>query len=102
MGESDDHLVARVYQLWDQTFKKAIAEKLSNILFCTHGGVVGAFIRHLYNVRGYKLADGIAPEDLRVPFNTSVTVVDLDKLSGEGVIRVFGLTEHLSGNSVEA
>ncbi|OVF10010.1 putative phosphoglycerate mutase [Clavispora lusitaniae] len=100
MGESDGDLVARVYQSWDQTCKKVVAEKHSNILFCTHGGVVGAFIRHLYNVRGYKLADGIAPEDLRVPFNTSVTIVDLDKISGEGVVRVFGSTEHLSGDSV--
>ncbi|EEQ36184.1 putative broad-specificity phosphatase [Clavispora lusitaniae] len=100
IGEKQEDLVNRVTQVWEQTFKKAVAENHTNTVLCTHGGVIRAFINHLYNVRGYKLAEGMTFEDLRVPFNTSVTMIDLDKTTGEGLIQNFGSTEHLGGHFV--
>lgn len=98
VGELLDQLCERVSRVWDQTFKKAVADGHMNSVVCTHGGVIRAFINYLYDHRGYNLVEGMTKDDLRVPFNTSITVVDLDKTTGEGLIRCFGLTEHLGGH----
>lgn len=102
IGEQPEQLCERVGHVWDQTFKKAVVNGHLNSVICTHGGVIRAFINHLYEDRDYGLVEGMTREDLRVPFNTSVTVVDLDKTTGEGLIRCFGLTEHLGGHFLVA
>lgn len=97
-GEKEHELTARVGEVWDAAVKAAAAEGHTNVVLCTHGGVVTAFTNHLHAARGYRLADGLERGDLRVPYNTSVTVVDVDKATGAGVIQKFGVTEHLGGD----
>lgn len=98
LGEKSDALLARVADEWDLLFKKSITEGHLNTIVCTHGGVITGFINHLHSSKGYILAEGLTKADLKVPYNTSVSVIDLDKTSGKGIIRKFGNTEHLGGH----
>lgn len=98
LGEKEHELVARVENVWSHIQKRAVAENHMNICVCTHGGVITTFINHLYDGRNYKLAEGLVKSDLKVPFNTSVAVIDLNKESGAGIIQKFGVTEHLGGH----
>lgn len=98
MGEKEHELRSRVQEEWDLLVKKAEAEDYTNVLVCTHGGVITSFSNHLYNAKGYSLGEGLKEENLKVPFNTSITVVDVDKSTKEGIIQKFGVTEHLGGH----
>lgn len=98
LGEKEHELVERVGSVWGQISKRAVAENSLNVCVCTHGGVITTFINHLHSSRNYKLAEGLLKSDLKVPFNTSVAVIDLDKESGAGIIQKFGVTEHLGGH----
>lgn len=98
LGEKEHELLARVESVWTQIYKKAVAEDHLNTCVCTHGGVITGFINHLYDNRNYKLADVLVKFDLKVPFNTSIAVIDLDKETGAGTIQKFGVTEHLGGH----
>ncbi|SGZ49446.1 CIC11C00000002398 [Sungouiella intermedia] len=98
LGEKEHELLARVESVWNQIFKKAVTENHMNVCVCTHGGVITGFINHLYDSRDYQLAEGLLKTDLKVPFNTSVAVIDLDKKTGAGTIQKFGVTEHLGGH----
>lgn len=97
-GEKEEMLLSRVAEEWDLAIKTAVTEGYKNTLLCTHGGVLTAFSNYLFAVRGYDLAEGMTKADLRVPYNTSVTVVDIDKSTGSGKIQKFGVTEHLGGD----
>lgn len=98
LGEKEHELLERVGGVWSLIYKKAVADDHLNSLVCTHGGVITAFINHLYDGQNYKLADGLQKSDLKVPFNTSIAVIDLDKETGAGTIQKFGVTEHLGGH----
>lgn len=98
LGEKEHELLARVGSVWSQIYKKAVSENHTNSLVCTHGGVITTFINHLHSGQNYKLADGLEKADLKVPFNTSIAVIDLDKTTGAGTIQKFGVTEHLGGH----
>lgn len=98
LGEKKHELLERVGGVWSLIYKKAVADDHLNSLVCTHGGVITAFINHLYDGQNYKLADGLQKSDLKVPFNTSIAVIDLDKETGAGTIQKFGVTEHLGGH----
>lgn len=97
-GENKEALITRVTEIWNIAIKIAKVNDRRNILLCTHGGVISLFINHLYDVLNYSLEDGISKEDLRVPYNTSISVIDISKNTGEGVIRRFGVTEHLGAD----
>lgn len=94
LGEGEGQLVARVAREWDAVLKLGYA----NVVVCTHGGVITRFVKHLYEERGYGLHESLTREDLKVPFNTSITVVDYDWEKGVGKIQCFGNTAHLGGN----
>lgn len=98
MGEQEEDLLSRVESEWELLVKKATADGHLNTLFCTHGGVITSFTNYLHDVKKYKLGEGLSAENLRVPFNTSITVVDIIKRTGEGTIQKFGVTEHLGGH----
>lgn len=97
MGEKDAELIKRVKEEWDSAVKKAAIEDHLNTVLCTHGGVITAFTNYLHKSVNYGLGEGLKAENLRVPFNTSITVIDVDKASGAGTIQKFGVTEHLGG-----
>lgn len=97
MGEQEVDFLRRVEEEWNLLLKKAATDDYGNILLCTHGGVITSFTNYLYNIRAYGLGEGLKPESLRVPFNTSITVIDVNKETGKGIIQKFGVTEHLGG-----
>lgn len=97
-GEKKHELIKRVTEVWNNAIKVAKVDDHKNILLCTHGGVIRAFINHLHDGLHYGLGNGLASDDLSVPYNTSISVIDIDKTSGSGVIQKFGVTEHLGGD----
>ncbi|KAK6202387.1 putative phosphoglycerate mutase [Scheffersomyces amazonensis] len=96
MGETKVELLSRVENEWNHIIKRNESNK--NILICTHGGVITGFFNHLYHSRDYKLNQDLQPHDLKVPFNTSVSVIDINKATKEGTIQNFGSTNHLGGH----
>lgn len=98
MGESRETFLERVDREWDQIVKSTESKGYTNYGICTHGGVITAFINYLYNVKKYSLNPNLEPKDLKVPFNTSVSVVDINKESGRGTIQIFGNTDHLGAH----
>lgn len=92
-GESRSELVARLYREWDYIIDEGTSHQ--NFLICTHGGVITNFLNHLYSDLHYELSENVTPDSLKVPFNTSITVVDVNKLSKQGIIQCFGDTAHL-------
>lgn len=91
VSEKVEKFTQRIEEEWNLLLKR---KELSNVILCTHGGVITNFANYLYN-QGYKLSDDLTPEKLKVPFNTSVTVIDIDKETKEGTIQIFGNTDHL-------
>lgn len=98
LGEQEPELIERVSKVYDSALKRAASENHKNILLCTHGGVITAFTNHLRRDRNYDLGDGLTADDLRVPYNTSVTMIDVDKDTSKGIILNCGVTEHLGGD----
>ena len=98
-GEKDEDLVRRVLGVWNRTLKEARADSHRNILLCTHGGLICAFTNYLHEKLKYKLGPGVTEEHLRVPYNCSVSVFDVDLDTGEGTIDKFGITEHLGAGT---
>ncbi|MCP8719846.1 MAG: histidine phosphatase family protein [Asgard group archaeon] len=93
LGEKEAELCARVGKEW----LDLVDQDYSNVIFCTHGDVITRFTKYLHETLGYKLNNKLTPADLKVPFNTSITVVDVNKKSKEGIIQDFGNTLHLGG-----
>ncbi|OBA22267.1 phosphoglycerate mutase-like protein [Metschnikowia bicuspidata var. bicuspidata NRRL YB-4993] len=98
LGEQESALIERVSEVYDSALKRAASNKHKNILLCTHGGVITVFTNHLHRDRKYCLGEGITADDLRVPYNTSITVIDVEKATGSGTIVNCGVTEHLGGD----
>lgn len=98
-GESKDEMIERIYPCWVTCLEECAKNGDKNVLLCTHGGVINNFVNYLYNEKGFKLSEssGLTRDDLRVPYNTSVSVVDVYKNNVEinGVIELFGCTLHL-------
>ncbi|KAI5953579.1 hypothetical protein KGF54_002951 [Candida jiufengensis] len=92
-GEKEEQLCSRV----ETEFNKLLDSDYKNVIFCTHGGVITRFCNYLHSDLGFELNNGLTPNDLRVPFNTSITVVDYGKSAKKGVIQSFGGTDHLGG-----
>lgn len=97
-GEKKEELILRVTEVWTSAMKTSKVQGHKNVVLCTHGGVIGAFINHLHDDLNYGLGQGLTKEDLRVPYNTSITVIDIDKDTDKGTIQKFGVTEHLGGD----
>ncbi|EGW34648.1 uncharacterized protein SPAPADRAFT_130940 [Spathaspora passalidarum NRRL Y-27907] len=94
LGEKEEELCARVETEWNTISKL----NHKNVLVCTHGGVITRFTNFLYTNMQYELDESITPHDLKVPFNTSITVIDINKKTNTGKIQQFGNTVHLGGN----
>lgn len=96
LGETRDELLDRIYNKWDEVIDLSITNNYKNVIIVTHGGVITNFVNHLYSDSNYKLSDLITLESLKVPFNTSVTIVDINKEDKtDGTIVLFGDTSHL-------
>ncbi|KAI3405377.2 hypothetical protein KGF56_001824 [Candida oxycetoniae] len=93
-GEGEESLCKRV----ETEFNEIINGNHQYVLICTHGGVITRFFNHLFRDLNYQLADGLTEKDLRVPFNTSVSIVDYNRQTGKGIIQSFGNTSHLGGD----
>lgn len=98
LGETASALTQRVDEEILLIFKEAKSKDYKNVGVCTHGGVLTNYFNYLYRDKQYQLNKALGPGDLRVPFNTSVSVIDLDKSTGEGTIQVFGNTKHLGAD----
>lgn len=93
LGEPLAEVTERLEHEW-----AAVREsKGRNVCVVTHGGVIRRWLPHLAS-HGYVLQNGLTRDDLRVPFNTSVTVVDVRV--GGGDVLMFGNTSHLGGTKV--
>ncbi|GME73213.1 unnamed protein product [Ambrosiozyma monospora] len=102
LGETKTHMIERVSSEWETIWKDSISQNQKNVLLCTHGGVITNLSNYLFSDVGYKLGDGLTGDDLRFPFNTSVTVVDVNKEDlKDGCIAVFGSTLHLGAERLK-
>lgn len=97
LGETKEELIDRIYKRWIEVLKECCNYNDKNVLLCTHGGVIRNFINYLYKEKKYKLAPNMTEDDLRLPYNTSITVVDVPvaDIAGVGTINKFGCTLHL-------
>lgn len=98
IGEKKDSLVARVEEVWDGLIADAQEKGWKNLVVCTHGGVITAYINYLYTDRKYGLNRKLSPDSLKVPFNTSVLTIDIVLANKQGTIQDFGNTDHLGGH----
>lgn len=89
--EADEPFLERVDLEWRLLTKQP---ELLNVALFSHGGVITAYVNHLHRT-GYKLSENLSPSKLRVPYNTSVTVIDIERATGKGTIQIFGNTDHL-------
>ncbi|CAK9438713.1 uncharacterized protein LODBEIA_P29370 [Lodderomyces beijingensis] len=94
-GEKEESLCRRVSLELKEIVEDANHE---NVIMCTHGGVITRFFNYLHSELGYELNEGLSAKDLRVPFNTSISIFDVDRSTGKGVIQSFGNTAHLGGD----
>lgn len=92
MGEQTELFISRVEQEWNLILKQ---QQCLNVAVCTHGGVITTFVNYLHDKKGYSLCEGLTREKLKVPYNTSVTVIDINKATKSGKIQIFGNTDHL-------
>lgn len=92
MGEQPEQFISRVEQEWNLILKQ---QQCLNVAVCTHGGVITTFVNYLHDKKGYSLGEGLTREKLKVPYNTSVTVIDINKGTKNGKIQIFGNTDHL-------
>lgn len=95
MGEKLENLIKRVEQEYSIIMKEGINSDEKNVAICTHGGVLINFFNYLYDKHNYQLHPLLTKEDLKVPWNTSVSIVDIDKTTGKGIIQQFGNSRHL-------
>lgn len=98
LGEKKASMLERLNEEFELVIKQGITDGDKNVMLCTHGGVLTTFFNHLYEDKHYKLSSHLTPAKLKVPYNTSVSVIDIDKSSGEGTIRDFGNTRHLGAD----
>ncbi|CAH6718647.1 broad-specificity phosphatase [[Candida] jaroonii] len=96
LGEKHHELVGRLVEAFDLVVAESIEKGYTNVAICSHGGSITAFFDYLYT-HGFKL-NGLTKSDLRVPFNTSVSVVDVAKYTKLGTIQMFGNTRHLGAD----
>lgn len=96
LGENKISLISRIQIEWNKILKNSILNNYTNIGVCTHGGVITGFINHLYD-EGYTLGESLDANSLKVPFNTSVSIIDINKETKQGIIQTFGGTNHLGG-----
>ncbi|GMF06396.1 unnamed protein product [Ambrosiozyma monospora] len=95
-GETKEHMLQRVYAEWETILKDSVSKNQKNVLLCTHGGVVGNLSNYLVSDVGYKLGNGLTVDDLKFPFSTSLSIVDVSKEDlKDGCIVMFGSTSHL-------
>lgn len=92
IGEAKADFIDRIEKEWNRLIQHNPSSR--NVAICTHGGVVTGFLNHLYQC-GYGLLDLLREENLKVPFNTLIAVVDINRTLGKGVIQTFGNTDHL-------
>lgn len=95
-GESSAIFEHRIAHEWDRIQQDH--RQCQNILVCTHGGTITMWVNKLHKTRDYRLHTSLKPEDLRVPFNTSVLVIDIDlEDESKSIVQRFGNTHHLGG-----
>ena len=95
LGEGKTKFLKRLIKEWNELVEFCIKEDYTNFGLCTHGGVITALVNYLYSDMDYKLDENLTPKKLKVPFNTSVTVIDIDKKHRNAIIKDFGNTTHL-------
>ncbi|QPG76033.1 hypothetical protein FOA43_003419 [Brettanomyces nanus] len=97
-GETKGNMIGRLNKEWEQILEDSVKNGYKNVLLCAHGGVITNFFNYLYQEEHYKLGEGLGSDDLKVPYNTSLTIVDLkrDDLK-DGTIRIWANTDHLGG-----
>lgn len=96
LGETNQDLVKRVELEWKKIIK--MNQNSLNIVLCSHGGAITSFINSLYRDHNFHLHENLSPNDLKIPFNTSIAVIDVLKETSHGTIQAFGNTSHLGGH----
>lgn len=99
LGETKVQLLTRVESEWNKLIKLSKSNNYRNVAIVTHGGVITGFINYLHKSKNYMLSPNLTEGDLKVPFNTSVGIIDIDLVNGqENIIQKFGETDHLGGH----
>ncbi|KAF6014182.1 hypothetical protein HII13_000527 [Brettanomyces bruxellensis] len=97
-GETKEELISRLSKEWNNLLEESKEKDYKNVLMCAHGGVITNFFRYLVAEKHYKLTPGLKYEDIKVPYNTSLTIVDVNRNDlSDATIRVWASTKHLGG-----
>lgn len=97
-GEPRKDMIERLEKGWNQLLQDSKDNHYKNVLMCAHGGVITNFFKYLYQVKHYKLGEGLNSSDLKVPYNTSLTIVDVNSNDfSDATIRIWASTSHLGG-----
>lgn len=100
-GEPRHYAVKRLNTAFDKIVTESLSKNYNTIMIVSHGGVISKFIAHLVKDEGFVFSDNVKAEDIRVPHNTSITTVMVDKKSKTGVVETFGDASHLGTNLLE-
>ncbi|VEU24308.1 DEKNAAC105623 [Brettanomyces naardenensis] len=97
-GETRDSMLKRMDGEWERLLTDSVDCGYKNVLMCAHGGVITNFFNYLHHEKNYKLGSDLKAEDLKVPYNTSLTIVDVTRNDlSDGTIQVWASTAHLGG-----
>ncbi|CAN6615546.1 broad-specificity phosphatase YOR283W [Trichomonascus vanleenenianus] len=99
-GEPRKAAVKRLNRAFDAVVENSLAAGYDTVMIVSHGGVVSKFISHLVRDQGFVFGPDVRDEDIKVPHNTSFTIVQVDRDTKKGVVEAFGDARHTKSSVV--
>lgn len=96
-GEPRIAAAERLNLAFDDIVDKSLKLNHDTVLIVSHGGVISKFVKHVVD-NGFQFSSSIKDSDIKVPHNTSVTTILVDKTDKTGLITGFGDASHLGDN----
>ncbi|GMM27428.1 phosphoglycerate mutase [Martiniozyma asiatica (nom. inval.)] len=97
LGESRKELIARLTKQWHSFVDHCQQSQFKNVLICTHGGVIKTLLAWMEQEAEFEML-----QEPIIPFNTSVTVVEISRDGEEKKVCVIGSTRHLGHDNLKA
>lgn len=99
-GEPRTAAAERLNMAFDGIVDKSLELNHDTVMIVSHGGVISKFVKHVVD-NGFQFSSSIKDSDIKVPHNTSVTTILVDKADKSGLITGFGDASHLGDNIKE-
>lgn len=93
-GEPRTAAAQRLNLAFDNIVDQSVKLNHDTVLIVSHGGVISKFVKHVVD-NGFKFSSSIRDSDIKVPHNTSITTILIDKSDKSGLITGFGDATHL-------